>query len=104
MAARNAILRRWRGVELQAGSFQRFRTLPFELEARGYGAVLATDSAPTTPIKTLLGRMKQRAPARLADLSHEWKVLPQRMVTIPSTRPALHAPEGMMPIPAERSA
>jgi len=90
----------WRGVELQPEVSGASATLRFEMEARGYGALLATTSAPTTPIETLLGRTKQRPPGSLADLSHEWKVLPQRIVTIPPARPALRAPEGMVSIPA----
>ena len=90
----------WRGMELQPEISGASATLRFELEAHGYGAMLATASAAPVPVKALLARMKRRAQIELAGLSHEWKALPQRMVEIPPTPPAPRPPEGMVLVPA----
>jgi formylglycine-generating enzyme required for sulfatase activity len=44
--------------------------------------------------------MAERSKTRLADLSNEWKALPQQVVDIPRTRPAVQPPEGMVRVPA----
>jgi iron(II)-dependent oxidoreductase len=90
----------WRGTELQPEISDSSATLVFELEGRGYGAVLATKASPGGKVKKLLAQMNRRAGAKLADLSSQWKVLPQQMVGIPPTRPLATAPEGMVLIPA----
>lgn len=90
----------WRGSELKAHVVDGSATLSFELEPRGYGAVLATASSPGKPVKKLLAAMRQRPQAALGDLSSEWKELPQRIVEIPRTQPAPRPPEGMVLVPA----
>jgi formylglycine-generating enzyme required for sulfatase activity len=90
----------WRGSELRAQVIGDKATLSFELESRGYAAVLATASSPTRPVKKLLAAMRQRAHIKLSDLSGEWKVLPQQMIEIPRTPPVSRPPEGMVRIPA----
>lgn len=90
----------WRGSELKAHVDDGSATLSFELEPRGYGAVLATASSPGKPVKKLLAAMRQRPQAALGDLSSEWKELPQRIVEIPRTQPAPRPPEGMVLVPA----
>jgi len=90
----------WRGAELKPQVAGDKATLSFELESRGYGAVLGTALSPATSVKKLLAAMQQRAQIKLSDLSSEWRVLPQQMVDIPRTRPAAGAPEGMIRIPA----
>jgi iron(II)-dependent oxidoreductase len=89
----------WRGVELKPLVESGHAALSFELEARGYGAVLATAVKPAAAVKRLLTAMQQRAPNTLGGLSADWKVLPQRIVEIPRTRVPSHPPEGMMLVP-----
>lgn len=91
----------WVGAELKPKIDGGVATLSFEIEARGYGAVLAVPSEQLPKdVEILLARMAPRAKTRLGDLSSEWKVLPQKMVEIPPTRPAGEVPEGMVAIPA----
>ena len=67
----------------------------------GYGAVYWTQPGRMPKsIADLLPKMAGRSKTRLADLSNEWKALPQQVVDIPRTRPAAQPPEGMVRIPA----
>ncbi|HKS97822.1 MAG TPA: SUMF1/EgtB/PvdO family nonheme iron enzyme [Terriglobia bacterium] len=91
----------WHGVELHPefnpGPPQDAE-LSFDLEAHGFGAVLAT-RAPTAPLRDLLDRTNSGARQKLADYTDEWTYLPQHLIDIPSTEPATHAPPGMILIP-----
>jgi gamma-glutamyl hercynylcysteine S-oxide synthase len=90
----------YHGVELKPQSRGADRlVLSFSIEAKGYGAVLAT-KLPDEKLQTLLSKMKQMTSAPLASYSHEWKFLPQQIVPIPPTAPATATPEGMLKIPA----
>jgi hypothetical protein len=83
----------WHGVELEPEVSGATATLSFELEAHGYGAVLATRGAPASgDVQMLLARMHELGRTRLAALSHEWKVLPQQLVAIAATRRVQAAP------------
>jgi gamma-glutamyl hercynylcysteine S-oxide synthase len=73
--------------------------LSFEIEAKGYGAILATSGTPDTKIQALMAKMKQLSALPLASYSHEWKVVPQRIVPIEATKAASTSPEGMVKIP-----
>ncbi len=91
----------WHGAELkpeEQGSTST-ATLSFEIEAHGYGAVLATTQEPDEHVQKLLAHMRELSPKRLQDYSHEWKFLPQQQVTIARTPPAAAAPVGMVRIP-----
>jgi formylglycine-generating enzyme required for sulfatase activity len=91
----------WHGVELkpeEQGSTAT-ATLSFEIEAHGYGAVLATTQEPDEHVQKLLAHMRELSQKRLQDYSHEWKFLPQQQVTIARTRPAATTPVGMVRIP-----
>ncbi len=86
----------WHGVELAPAAGD-VATLSFEIEPRGYGAILAVEVNPLPEkVRTLLPRMRQRAKTRLADLSAQWKFLPQKIVDIAPTVPAQKATEGMV--------
>ncbi len=86
----------WHGVELPPVTGTE-ATLSFEIERRGYGAILAVDgNALPEKVGALLPRMCERAKTRLADLSAQWKCLPQKIVDIPRTVPAKEIPEGMV--------
>jgi len=71
----------------------------FPIEAKGYGAVLATDTAPDQKIVSLMSTMKSVTATPLSTYSHEWKVLPQQIVPIQATKAATTIPVGMIKIP-----
>jgi formylglycine-generating enzyme required for sulfatase activity len=89
----------WHGVELKAELQGGTATLSFEMEAQGYGAVLALAGEPDGPLQKLLGRMSELSQKRLPEFSHQWKFLPQQIVAIAATKPAATAPAGMVRIP-----
>jgi len=89
----------WKGAELKPEIQGAAATLSFEIEAKGYGAVLATASEPDEPLHKLMVRMSELSQKRLQDYSHTWKVLPQQIVAIAATKPAATAPSGMVKIP-----
>ncbi len=74
--------------------------LSFTLEAHGYGAILASHSAPDTGIQNLMSKMKSLTAKPLASYSHEWRVLPQQIVPISSTKVPADSPADMVKIPA----
>ena len=83
----------WHGMELKPEEVGGGVGLSFELEARGFGAILAT-AAPDAAFKKLLSEMRTLAARRLAEFSEQWKPLPQAIVEIPPTSPASTAPRG----------
>jgi iron(II)-dependent oxidoreductase len=90
----------YHGVELKPQSRPDGTTvLAFPIEANGYGAIFATDTAPDEKILALMSRMKELTAKPLTDYSHEWKVLPQQIVPIAATNAAGAAPERMIRIP-----
>jgi iron(II)-dependent oxidoreductase len=90
----------WHGVELTPAVKDGAATLSFDVEANGYGAVLASDtgSAPTALTK-FLGEMNILARTPLNSYSKKRRFLPQQVVKIASTKPAASAPAGMVKIP-----
>jgi formylglycine-generating enzyme required for sulfatase activity len=94
----------WSGAELKPQIANGEATLSFELEARGYGAVLAAAAPLQQPVKELLTTMQQRCHIKLGALSTQWKEMSQRMVEIPGTVFPASAPEGMILIPAGKFA
>jgi formylglycine-generating enzyme required for sulfatase activity len=89
----------YHGVELHPEVEQQSAVLSFDLEANGYGAILATHGEPSGAIKSLMQRMATLTMQPLASFSHEHAVLPQTIVPIEATKPATAAPEGMIRIP-----
>jgi len=89
----------YHGVELKPEVNGQTGTLSFDMEASGYGAILATPGEPSDAIKTLMQRMAEMTRKPLTDLSHEPPVLKQKLVEIPATAPATDAPTGMVKIP-----
>jgi formylglycine-generating enzyme required for sulfatase activity len=89
----------WHGVELKPEIQGSSATLSFEIEAHGYGAVLAATGESDEELHSLLGRMSRLSQKRFQDFSHEWKFLPQQIVPIDATKPAGTAPAGMVRIP-----
>jgi gamma-glutamyl hercynylcysteine S-oxide synthase len=74
--------------------------LAFAMEAKGYGAILATSTPPDQKLLDLTSKMKQMTATPLGDYSHQWKPVSQQMVAIQPTRKAASAPAGMTKIPA----
>jgi formylglycine-generating enzyme required for sulfatase activity len=73
--------------------------LAFAIEAKGYGAILATNTAPDQNLLAVMATMKELSATPLASYSHEWKVLPQEIVPITATKPMSSPPMGMVQIP-----
>ena len=75
--------------------------LSFPIEAHGFGAVLACreDTLPDD-LQKVLSKMAELSPTKLSALSNAWAPLPQTLVDIPPTEPALLPPDGMVLIPA----
>ena len=89
----------YHGVELKPLADGQRVVLSFEMEANGYGAILATPGEPGDAIKTLLRGMAEMTQKPLVDFSHQPTILHQSIVEIPSTTPAAEAPAGMVLIP-----
>jgi iron(II)-dependent oxidoreductase len=89
----------YHGVELHPDVEQQAAVLNFDLEANGYGAILSTPGEPSNAIKSLMKQMAQLTRQPLASFSHEHTILPQTMVAVAATNPAVEAPEGMIRIP-----
>ena len=72
-----------------------------QLETRGYGAVLAVErGCKVEGLPELMSLMKRLNAVSLQTLSNVWQAMPQQMVAIEPTIPAVKAPEGMVTVPA----
>ncbi len=90
----------YHGVELQpAKNPSGTVSLSFPLEAHGIGALLATAAAPDANMQTLMSKMKELSAMSLSSYAHEWKTMPQQIVTIAATKPAAGSPPDMVKIP-----
>jgi gamma-glutamyl hercynylcysteine S-oxide synthase len=89
----------YHGVELTPETRGKDSVLSFPIEAKGYGAILATPNAAGADVQQLITKMKGLTSTPLASYSHDWKVLPQQIVPIEPTKPASSAPAGMVKIP-----
>jgi len=89
----------WHGVELKPELEDKEAVLSFEMEAYGFGSVLAIEGAPDAKLTALLEKMHTYSAKRLVDFPNEWKFLPQEQVAIAPTAPAKTAPAGMTQIP-----
>lgn len=90
----------YHGVELKPEAQGFVNVLSFSLEANGYGAVLATPREPEDTLRTLMRNMAVMTAQPLASFSHQWKMLPQRIMPIAPTKAAHETPEDMVLIPA----
>jgi gamma-glutamyl hercynylcysteine S-oxide synthase len=86
----------YHGVELRPVINGGDAVLEFEIEAHGYGAILATGGEPDASTKKLMAKMSEMTAKPLSSYSHEWTSLPQKLVEIAPTQPARSAPEGMV--------
>ena len=90
----------YHGVELTPAKNQAGRNvLSFPIEAHGYGALLASHSAPDAGIQKLMSKMKELSAKPLSTYSHEWKVVPQQIVPIAAVKPPSGSPADMVKIP-----
>jgi iron(II)-dependent oxidoreductase len=90
----------YHGVELTPVKNQAGRNvLSFQIEAHGYGALLASHSAPDSNIQKLILKMKELSATPLSSYSHEWKVVPQQIVPIAAVKPPSGSPADMVKIP-----
>ena len=90
----------WHGVELKPEVKGGTATLSFDIEADGFGAVLATTGGAEPKLTQLLATMHERSEKPLSSFPHQWHFLPQQVVEIQPTKPAASAPPGMVSIPA----
>ena len=90
----------WHGVELKPEVVNGQATLSFDLEPRGYGALLTVDAgASVADLPAYLARRVELTRQALDSFSHEWHFLAQRMAPIAPTQPARGTPDGMLKIP-----
>jgi formylglycine-generating enzyme required for sulfatase activity len=89
----------YHGTELKPETDGPIAVLSFEIEANGYGAVLATPGEPSDAVKSLMQHMQAMTAKSLVSWSHEPTVLPQHIVEIPLTKPVTDAPSGMVRVP-----
>jgi iron(II)-dependent oxidoreductase len=90
----------YHGVELTPAQHDAGRTvLSFQIEAHGYGALLASRSAPDASVQKLMAKMKELTATPLVAYSHEWKVVPQQIVPIAGTKPPPGSLADMVKIP-----
>ncbi len=89
----------YHGVELKPDADGQTAVLSFDMEANGYGAILATPNEPSEPMKALMQHMAAMTKEPLAGFSHQPAILPQSMVPIRPTSLATDTPEGMIKIP-----
>jgi formylglycine-generating enzyme required for sulfatase activity len=89
----------YHGTELKPETDGQSAVLNFDLEANGYGAILATNGEPTPEIKALMQHMAGLTRQPLGSFSHAPEILDQTIVPIPPTAPAAEAPTGMIRIP-----
>jgi len=90
----------WKGTELAARLDGNEDVLSFEIEGRGFGAVLARRAWADESLKSLMAFMSERSKRPLKSYSREWNPVRQTMVDVPATKRAESPPPGMVPIPA----
>ena len=90
----------YHGVELVPEREGDRLVLRFDLEAKGYGALLATKNPPDASLQKLMTEMRGLTAKSLSSFSNERKVLPQQMVPITATKIPASAPAGMVKVPS----
>lgn len=94
----------WNGVKLNPQKESDHISLSFPVEANGFGAVLAVRSHGTnSALDQFLKKMHEWAQKPLKNFFTDWKPLPQQIVPIKKTQPALNTPQGMVLIPAVKN-
>jgi formylglycine-generating enzyme required for sulfatase activity len=89
----------YHGAELKPQTVPGGKTvLAFSIEAKGYGAILATSTSPNQNVQALMSKMKEMTATPLSNYAREWKVVPQQIVAIQQTKATSGASEGMIKI------
>ena len=89
----------YHGVELEPEHKDTLDVLSFPIEAHGYAAVLACQGRPVPDVSKLMAQMKKITSRPLSAYDDHWAPLPQKLVLIPSTKPAASAPANMVLVP-----
>jgi formylglycine-generating enzyme required for sulfatase activity len=90
----------YHGVEITPAKNGTGQTvLSFQIEAHGYGALLASKATPDAGIQKLMSKMKESTATPLATYSHEWKVVPQQIVPIAASKLPSGSPADLVKIP-----
>jgi len=89
----------YHGVELTPERRGSKIVLSFALDAKDYGAVLATKQPLSDSIKELMANMKTLTATPLSSLADKWTFLPQQIEQVPPTKPPSGIPSGMVKIP-----
>ena len=96
----------WNGKELQPernDATTQTVALRFDLEAQGFGSILAVKNEHMPPtLERLLAKMRGLSARKLGEYDDAWAVLSQRLVPIEPTRGSDAAPEGMVLVPGGR--
>jgi iron(II)-dependent oxidoreductase len=90
----------WHGTELKAYGSGDEKLLEFDLEANGFGAILAT-VAPDAELRHFLAHMRSRLPSLLRELSNSETYLPQTLSPPAKTHTSSALAAGMIAIPAD---
>jgi len=90
----------WNGQELKPRADGGDAILSFNIEANGFGAVLATGEGGAGISPSFLAGIAKLGSRRLDSFSRERSFLPQRIVEMPETKRASQAPPNMVRIPA----
>ena len=88
----------YHGQELTPDRDGKKAVLSFPMEAHGYGAILAVRGEADAATIQLMAKTKTMTARPLASYSNEWKVLPQHLVEIASTKPSNTLPSGMVEV------
>ena len=89
----------YHGVELAPERHANKSALAFRLDAKDYGAVLATKQPLSDAYRSLMARMKALTATPLGSLPDKWTVLPQQLKEIAPSQPPAGTPAGMIKIP-----
>ena len=86
-------------------SEQREMTITLDIEQDGYGCALmvSREGVAGEALHRFLTEMAALTQTRLGQHSSQWQYLPQTLVPIARTAPALEVPEGMVRIPATKN-
>ncbi|MCF6237417.1 MAG: formylglycine-generating enzyme family protein, partial [Candidatus Marinimicrobia bacterium] len=91
----------WRGQLLAPRVKDSEAIISVDLEAKGYGAILAVqEGSESKDLLKFLGTMQEFARTPLQSYAHVWKSLPQTIRAIEATKPAPQTPPEMVAIPA----
>ncbi|WP_336964552.1 formylglycine-generating enzyme family protein [Sphingobium aquiterrae] len=92
----------YHGVELSGVLGGNHVTLSFPMEGKGFGAILASETAIDPGILRLMSTMQAMTRKPLSSFDADWRPLPQTQMPIAPTRAYAEAPRDMIEIPAAR--